>query len=96
MQQLMLIQKMEEKPDWISPVIFQQNKGDELLSTFIILNNFAMKDTAFTDLCTDAEKQIWVKIETVILLVLRSDSTFLKAYITLQEQFAAITTEELG
>jgi hypothetical protein len=49
MQQLMLIQKMEEKPDWIYPVIFQQNKGEELLSTFIILNNFAMKDTAFTD-----------------------------------------------
>jgi hypothetical protein len=95
MEHIAVVQKVGEKPDGIYPAVFQQNRGQTLLSTFLVLNNFAMKETAFTDLCSDFEKRIWVKLEAVVLIVLRSDPTFLKAYITLQEQFAAIAAAQL-
>jgi hypothetical protein len=88
MLMLMQIQKLEGKPDVICPVIFQQNKGKRLLSTFLILNNFGMKQDVFSSLCTDLEKRIWVKLESTILIVLRADEPFLRAYIALNEEIA--------
>jgi hypothetical protein len=96
MQQVMLVLKLEEKPDSVYPVIFQQNRGEQLLSTFLILNTFVMKDLEFARLCSDNEKRIWVKLESVVLLVLRSDKVFLNAYITVQEQLAAVAAAELA
>jgi hypothetical protein len=92
---LMQIQKLEDKTDVIYPLTFQHNKGRKFLSTFLILNNFAMKEGLFNELCTDLEKRIWVKLESAVLLVLKADPQFLEAYISLQEQLTEIAVAEL-
>jgi hypothetical protein len=86
MRWLTYVQKMDEEKDVIYPLIFQQNKGSELLSTFLILNAFAMNQDMFNELCSDEERQSWLRLESVILSVLKGDAHFLKAYITMQER----------
>jgi hypothetical protein len=96
MQNLHRIQKIEEKTDAIYPLVFQQNKGRELLSTFVILNNFALKSSMFVGLCSDAERRMWVRLESAILSVLKSDPTFLQAYIDVQDAFIDMALRKLG
>jgi hypothetical protein len=93
--QLQLIQKVSGKSDTIYPIIFQQNKGQQFLSTFLVLNNFAMKCPLFMPLCTDLERQQWLKLESVALNVMKSNPDFLQVYIALQEAFTQIASLRL-
>jgi hypothetical protein len=95
MQLLMHVQRIEDKPGIICPVVLQPNQGKELLSTFLILNTFAMNIRKFSELCADAERQMWVRFEAVILMVLRSDETFLTAYAAMQEHLREVANAEL-
>jgi hypothetical protein len=95
MQLLFAIQRIENSTEMVCPIVFQQNKGRRLLSTFLILDTFAMKDTFFNELCTDAERRIWVQLESSILAVLTSDSDFLNGYITVQSQLGEIAAMQL-
>ena len=74
---------------------FQQNKGDKFLSTFIILNNFAMKNPEFLSLCTDEDLTVWLKLEGAILVSLQPDMVLLKTFITIQNKFNMVASQSI-
>ena len=93
MQQFINLQLEENLPDTIYPVFFQQNKGQKLLSSFIIINHFAMRISAFSSLCSDEENRTWLTLETAILTSLQPDMVFLKGYCDLQVTFSSAAEE---
>jgi hypothetical protein len=95
MKKFGVVQKATDQTDSIYLVIFEQNKGRTFLSTFMLLNAFAMKIGFFTAECPDIERKIWLKLESSILNALREDPTFLGGFITLQEQFEEIGKDKL-
>ena len=95
MYEISFIQKYENLSDTIYPTIIQQCNGKNFLSTFIKLNSFAMRNRYFLNYCSDNEKLLWLKIESVILFCLKLDPVFLQGYITLQDQFIGIAEKNM-
>lgn len=77
----------EHQSKSIYPIIFRQSDDKHLFSIFFKLNSFAMQNPSFLELCKDDEKSLWLKIEQMILRCLKIDPVFLKAYVTLQNEF---------
>ncbi|OHT06057.1 hypothetical protein TRFO_05708 [Tritrichomonas foetus] len=90
-----VIAKTNKFIDVMYPVLFQQGKGQHFLSTFIKLNHFAMKVPYFLCYCDDEERFLWLKLESIILSCLTSDEVFLKAYVSLQDQFTAASSRHI-
>jgi hypothetical protein len=83
------------KSGFISEVLLRNESGC-FLSTFIVLNCFAMRLTPFAALCTDGEKQAWLKLESVILTVLHRDKTLLRGLITHDKVFEQVAAQHIG
>lgn len=95
MQQFINLQQEEDLPETIYRAVFQQNKGKKLLSSFIILNHFAMRVSAFSNLCSDEENRIWLTLESAILTALQPDRVFLMGYCELQATFSGVAEENI-
>jgi hypothetical protein len=87
---LQFVQKSQGKSDEIYPIIFQQSTGQQLFSTYLLLTTFALQHPFFVALCTDEENRMWVKLESAILVVLKSDRTFLEAYAELHSALVEV------
>jgi hypothetical protein len=92
---LSFVQKVGEKHDTMLPVVFKHNKGQELLSTFLVLHTFAMNQETFNALCSDRDRYNWVRLESVILGVLAADPPIFEAYVTMRERLMETAITEL-
>jgi hypothetical protein len=96
MSQLKTVQKIVELPNTVFTITFHQSGGKNLLSTFIMLNLFAMKNPAFLARCSDGERQDWLRLESAILTVLRDDRSFINAYLVAQDALMAAFAKGLA
>jgi hypothetical protein len=90
---LLLVQKFEKHEDSLLPLIVRELTGGAILSTYLVMNNFAMRIPTFGAVCSDAEHRLWLKFESAILFTLNSDAVFLDACIGLQENFTQIADQ---
>ena len=95
MGRFMVFQEEEGLPDSVYPILFQQNKSEKFLSTFVVLNNFAMKNPEFLSVCTDEDLTVWLKLEAAILVSLQPNMVLLKTFITIQQNFNILASQSI-
>jgi hypothetical protein len=95
MDLLKIVQRKADRPNCVNTIILHHNRGKEFLSTFVLLDVFAMKNPPFAQMCNDEEKHLWCMLETAILTILRNEGGFLESYMGLRDELIAIATEKL-
>lgn len=90
--QLEYILQITNLGDNAFPALLKQNPGTRLLSSFMILNIFAMQNTDFFTLCNEKQTYIWLKVQTAILTCLNLDKVFLTAYVNLHSEFSKMAS----
>jgi hypothetical protein len=94
-EHLTRIEALRGTPDLIGPFLFRENQARQFLSTFVLLSTFAMNKPTFNEMCTDAERRLWVRLQAVTLAVLNADDVLLAAYSAMHDRLGETAAAEL-
>jgi hypothetical protein len=89
-EKLLLLQGSGRHAQTLLPDVIRESARGTILSTYLILNGFAMRIHSFGALCSDKQHRAWLKMESAILQVLHSDTVFLSGFVGVQESITQI------
>jgi hypothetical protein len=95
MRAVQYLRKIEGQPESIYANVVLGHDCPCFVSLFIILRNFAMRQRAFVNLCSDLENELWIRLQSAILTALSHDTVFLKGLLELEEIFAQLADQYL-
>jgi hypothetical protein len=95
METVRCLNECERVPESIYPLVVLAHDSECFMSTFIVLNNFAMRLKPFWKLCSTMERLLWLKLESSILIALNRDGVVLQGMISLQDTFAQLAEDHI-